>query len=351
MVLLWFATSGFAVSHVCAQGNQRPRRSIELSETNSAEILTNLNQLTTKKDGFRQLDDQLRSLKGISTPNSMERRLTLPYVPPSASAVPSKALMEILERKKNWGLNPEEAGASTTASEAEALAAFGGITSDKKSSLQQFYDGLNHSPNNRQNGDRSKDNSPFPSTRRPESRDETSLADDTNLPPGIKDNAQKLKELVTEDSGSLFNPVRSHSSFENFFGLRDKRQPVDAVVGPKTQANSFMDQFKKTLNGPAFASGLDPAVQALLPEATTRQPASYPALDPLLSSRRHEVTETTPANINPANINAALSQATMPDLNGAILNQWNPLYSAPKLEVPKHTPPSSPNMDFPRRRF
>src|ERR1700676_1728002 len=60
-VLAGLALSWLWVSHAAAQGTQRSTRFIELSETNNAEILTNLNQLTTKKEGFRQLEDQLRT--------------------------------------------------------------------------------------------------------------------------------------------------------------------------------------------------------------------------------------------------------------------------------------------------
>jgi hypothetical protein len=53
-------------SHAQAQGVARPRRSLEITETNSAEILTNLNRLTTKKEGINELDERLRALKKAS---------------------------------------------------------------------------------------------------------------------------------------------------------------------------------------------------------------------------------------------------------------------------------------------
>lgn len=347
IVLLWFAASGLAVSHVRAQGSQGPRRSIELSETNSAEILTNLNQLTNTKDGFRQLDDQLRSLKGLSTRNSIEGGFSLPYVQPTVSALPSKTIKEFIERKKNWSLTPEELGTAASSSDSDALSGFGEDKRDgKSSSLQQFYDNLNRTAAKRKSGDGFSDNS---SGKHSDSRQGIASEDDSNLPAGIKDSAQKLKELVSDDNASIFSPTRGRTSFDNFFGLDGNHSTREAVgaPGPKTSMESFMDQFKKAMDGPSATSPLDPALQALMPETGTRQPASYPPLGPLPSLPHHEVTRTTPGNVN-----SVLNRtAVVPDINAAVLNQWNPMYAPPKLELPKYSPPTPLNVDFPRRRF
>src|SRR3954471_20550342 len=109
---LWLAATA-CLDHVQAQGTPRPHRSLELTETNSAEILTNLNLLSTKKEGVRELDDQLKALKSLSPSTTFEGNWYVPYVPPSGSAVPTKALKELLHRQMNWGLSPEEMGAPT----------------------------------------------------------------------------------------------------------------------------------------------------------------------------------------------------------------------------------------------
>src|SRR5579864_7553692 len=104
VVLLCLAVSGLTVRQLHAQGTQHPRRFIELSETNTAEILTNLNQLTIRKDGLRELEDQLRSLNNnFPGSKSLEGSFNAPYYAPRT--VPNKTMMELLERQKNWNLS------------------------------------------------------------------------------------------------------------------------------------------------------------------------------------------------------------------------------------------------------
>ena len=348
LVLIWFAGNGLLVSHVRAQGKPQPRRSIELSETNTAEILTNLNQLSTKKDGFRQLDDRLKSLKGISNPNSMETRFSTPYASPTTTVLPTKTLKELLERQRNWGLTAEELGAAASPADSDGLSTYETDQKDsKKSSLEQFYDALNRSGPRRSDSDRLKDN--FSALRKPsDPRDDNAMADDANLPPAIRDKVQRLKGLVSEDQGSILNAVRARPSFENFFGVTDNNAKFDQVSTPKASEESFMDRFKKGLESQPAGSKLDPALNALLPAETSRRPAFSPSLEPLPAFARHD-----PSEITPGNLNSVPSRTLLPDVNATLLNQWNPMYTPPKLELPKPTPGLSVplNMEFPRRKF
>src|SRR5580765_5975541 len=143
----WVAALCFAaaalVSHAQAQGVPRPRRSLEITETNSAEILTNLNRLTTKKEGVNELDERLRALKNSSPAGAFDT-WSMPYVPP-AGALPNKAaLKELLQRQMNWGLPAEDLGNTSVNHDSENFSIYGDnkADKDKKSSLQQFYDAL-----------------------------------------------------------------------------------------------------------------------------------------------------------------------------------------------------------------
>src|SRR5258706_11599657 len=57
-----------------AQGaEQRRGRSIEFSEPRIAEVITNLNQLATKNDGLKQLEEDLyRPLETVAPKNSLD---------------------------------------------------------------------------------------------------------------------------------------------------------------------------------------------------------------------------------------------------------------------------------------
>ncbi len=346
VALFWFAVSGPLASHVVAQGKAQPHRSIELSETNSAEVLTNLNQLSTKKDGFKQLDDQLRSLKGILSGNSMDRTFDVPYVSPAVSTLPNKALKELLDKRRNWGLSVEGSGATSSDSESDTSSLYGQDKNDnKKSSLKQFYDALN-GPNKSQNSEGYKSDSSDSSNKGLDFRKNGAPEDDANLPASIRDKTQRLRELVNQDPGSVFNPVRARTSFDNFLGLKDNSSTHDAAIKDATRMESFVEQFKKVLENSSPVVNSSPGLGALVPTDTTRRSSTSPSADPFATGDHHELSDSTPGNLN-----SVLNQVNLSDVNATVLNQWNPLYTPPKLELPKLTAPTPPTMDFPRRRF
>jgi hypothetical protein len=361
MVPLLMALGSLGVNQVHAQGSQQPRRAIELSETNSAEILTNLDQLTTRKEGFKQLEERLKSLRGIS-PGSLEDRFNAPYVSPTMSVLPNKTIKDLLDRQRTWNLTPEELGAAINLSDSDALTLFGDDKKDgkdskdgkdgkdSKKSLQQFYDNLNRQPASREKTDRFLDSLKGNSSKSadlPDARDDDLSTDDSKLPAGIRDKAEKLKEMVNEDTSSIFNPSRAKSSFDNFFGLIDNSPNKDALDGSKSSMESFIDKFKQTLDPQSTGPSMDPALKALVPD-TWRQNATYPGMSSLPSSPAfHDLTESAPADLN-----SVLNRAAMPDINNTVLNQWNPMYTAPKPELPKVVGPSAPfTLDMPRRHF
>jgi hypothetical protein len=336
---------------VRAQGQQRPRRFIQLSETNSAEILTNLNRITARKEGVDQLEDQLRVVRSL-TPKNLETRFNAPYNAPTA--IPRKTLMDLLDRQKNWGLTSEELGAalgSSTGSstDPDLLSQYGQEKlGSKSSSVQQFYDNLNRSGAGRQNSNRLSDNN---GSNDPNKRSDfqklDDFGDDAKLPPGLRDKAEKLRELVTDDPNSIFNRSKPKTSFDNFFGLNEANQASEDARGPKTSMDSFMDQFKKVLDGASPAVKLDSGLNALLPATGTPRSAVNPSIDRLPTSSSREFTQTA----TPGTVTSIANPTTVPDLNAAALNRWNPLYSPAKIEPPKITAPAPPNFDFPRRHF
>jgi len=346
LALVGFAASNLLVTSALAQGKPQTRRSIELSETNSAEILTNLNQLTIKKDEFRQLDDRLRMLKDLSAPKSMEQRFAVPYATPSA--VPNKKMRELLERQKNWALAPEDLNLSTSSSDSD-VSAFEGTDKlgGKKSSLQQFYDALSHSGSGAPNSDRSAANRSSASNKRSISSPQNDSEDDSGLPPEIRDKTKRIKDMVNEDPSSIFNPTRPHSNFDNFFGRNETPSVTEQSTGHKTSVDSFLDQYKKGLD-PSVAAGLDPALSTLVPASSSQQKTFSPELTKLPTAMVHQdKSDPTP----PGKVSSVLDVTSVSDINAAALNQWNPLYTQHKLELPKISPPSPPNLDFPRRKF
>jgi len=343
-------TAAALVAHAPAQGIPRPRRSLEITETNSAEILTNLSRLTTKKEGINELDERLRALKK-SSPDAGFDAWSIPYVAPPGGTLPNKAaLRELLQRQMNWGLSPEELGNTRDNADSDNFSFFEnnkGENNDRKSSLQQFYDALNSRNSDRKKRDGPNDINGFGSKNQ-YGRKDFDPEDDSSLPEGIRDKAEKLKSVVKDDSSSIFNPSRARSSFDNFFGLREEAPDPEPVRQSKSGlgSESFIDQFKKTLDKQSAASGVAPGLSKLLPAAMTPSSSLVPGLEPFAASTHHELTQSSPGNAM-----SLEDPTTLRDMNSTLLNQWNPLYKPPKLELPKPAPPSASFMQVPRRQF
>jgi len=342
--------TGLVGPGVQAQGQQKPKRFIELSETNSAEILTNLNRIAARKEGVDQLEDQLRSYQSLR-PNDFEGSFNAPYN--ATRAVPRKALKELLDRQKNWGLSPEEFEGVSGASDADLLSVYGEVDKlgGKSSSLRQFYEGLSRPAAAGQNLNRLNDTAgPNDLNNRDDTQQEDDFSGDAKLPAGLRDKAQKLREMVYEDPNSIFSRSKPKTSFENFFGLNqnDSNSESESKLGPKSTMESFVDEFRKVLDGSSPAGKVDPALSALVPSIDPER-STNPFLDALTSpSHKSDLfTQSAP----PGTVESVVPSTTIPDVNAALLNRWNPLYTTPKLELPKVTPPAPPNFDFPRRHF
>jgi len=347
VVLVWFASSCLVIHSGYAQGQPQPRRSIELSETNSAEILTNLNLLTNKKEASRQLEDQLRALKNLTSPDSMEERFAIPYSAPAV--MPSKRVKELMDRHKNWAMTAEEISLVNGGYGADSLKGIDADKNSSKNSLQQFYEALIQPGANNQTSDRSGNNRPTVSKKKDQdSFDNNRLDDDSSLPPGLREKTQQLKEAVNEDPGSVFNPARARTSFDNFFGLSGTPSPnPEQSPTVKPPGESFLDQYKKGLD-PSAALGLNPALSALVPNGGSLRTAVSPDLGKLPAPLHKEQSLVIPTIAG-----SVPDPTTLSDVNATVLNQWNPLYTPQKLQLPKATvtPPTPIDLEFPRRRF
>ena len=100
-------------------GGRQRGRSIEFSEPKSDEVTTNLHQLTSKKDGLKQLEEDLYAPLQMFTPKSSLEGVAAPLPrPPAGSVIQSKRAKELLERRKNWVfMTPEDLLAGPTVEE------------------------------------------------------------------------------------------------------------------------------------------------------------------------------------------------------------------------------------------
>src|SRR6266478_2571631 len=109
LTLALFGGVSLVSSGAYAQGESRPRRALELSETNNTEVLSRLNQLTDKKEGLKELQGEWNK----SFESSLENRanggaLQPQYAPPRPAPISSKRMKDLLERKRSWMLTPDD---------------------------------------------------------------------------------------------------------------------------------------------------------------------------------------------------------------------------------------------------
>jgi hypothetical protein len=336
------------VSLVCrAQAADREGgRRIEFSSPRSDEVTTNLNQLRSKKDGLKQLEEDLyRPLQGFSPKSSLDGVVApMPYRP-AAPVIQSKRVKDLLERRKNWiFMRPEDLVAEPTVEDILKAPDYGMDGREKADprSMEQYY---RRSTSKRPAANRLgqlKDDELFGSVKKSNSGDEVGEKDDSSLPYGLKESAQALRSMFEPDkAGDLSAQGGTRSSFSDPFGLGENPQSKERMLEHKKFMDGFRSQMDPGWQPPARASSFDPVVGF----AVAPQPMSSPAagLSGSASPAPHHGLEAQNDVLHPM-----LGPAGLPDVNARALGQLRPELALPKVEAPKKF---APTFTAPRRAF
>jgi hypothetical protein len=325
---------GTVASNLWGQGMQRSTRSAASSETNSLEIFSTLKGLDAKDDGLKRRDEELaKSLQPFMNPQSVPAAVSSTYQMPRLPASKTRRPKEEVEKSKGWIWDAEEAVSGRSEEEKSLFPGFNENSGSdkKKSSWDQYYKDAKP---------QRQSNPGFRSRYESEAQRKSDSDDDTEIGGGIGAAAKKLKaRLETESVGSIFRPS-SQGSVADFFG----QSVVSAPTAAQIQAHkNYMDEYQKIIGGavvnPANSDFFGAAASSALQ-------GNHQGLDALPTVPRNEGLAFT-SGATPS----APARATLPDANANLLNQWNPLYTPPKLELPKPAPFFPPPMDFPRRKF
>jgi len=218
----------------------KPRGSaIEFSEPLNAEVATNLNQLTTKKDGLRQLEEDLfKPLQTFSPKSSLDGMIAPPVQAPVRAVVPNKHLRELLDKKKNFGLMaPEDFITGTTAEEIFGVPKYDENGMEKKGSsvLERYYERLGKKRGIPGLGDSSDSDS---DGKRDGRSDGAMSAEESEFLKGINSSENDLKKMFgTEDKSSLapmLKPVLT-----DFFGLGSTVPSREATEIHRQRMNDY----------------------------------------------------------------------------------------------------------------
>jgi len=330
-----------------AQTGGRPRsRPIEYSDPRSDEVTTNLDQLTIKKDGVKELEEDLYQPLRSFAPQSSLDGVAAPLPPsPAPPVIQSKRAKELLERRKNWiFMRPEDLVAEPTLEEILKTPEYGKDGRELKPTpaLERYYERIATKRPAASRPDQLKDDDLFGPLRKPSPGDETAARGDSDLPNGLKESTQALKNLFGLDAGGdLSARGGTRGSFSDPFGLGDNTLSKEQVL----EHNKLMDQYN---------SVLDPNWHRPAAANPFNQPFGLPEMGPLRKSPAAGLASSpTPAPHTGLDaqmdvLNPMLGPPGLPDVNARALGQTRPALALPSVESPTV---GAPTFVAPRRSF
>jgi hypothetical protein len=318
----------------------------DVSQAGVSSILTNLNRTPPRKDGLKQLEDEFsKAWQSFSPKGSLDGIMAPQYdytPPPPRVVIPNRHTKDELERRKNWMFgNPDDPSSTSQDPFKPSDSVRWG---KEKSAFDELFEKLG--------GQRaagrtkpSKDGSLSPTDRLPGTSDDSDLDDNAKLPSGIRESARTLRQklLGTDPSEKLFSPGPSRNGLSELFAPSEE----NTLSKKDIQAHKdYIERFRQVLDyTPPVPDGSKNSLgSSLAGTATPLQP--YGGFNSFRTPTPRDAVVASPGNIN-----SIWNQATSPDLNANILNQWNPLYAPPTPDPPKPYQFSSPTMEVPRRRF
>jgi len=339
---------GLLVCNAQPTGNGRGRP-IEFSVPRRDGVTTNWDQLLSKPDGLKQLEeDSNRPLQPAAPQSSLDGVVALPPPTAATSAIQSKRVKEMLDRQKNWAfMTPKELfGAPTVEGILKGPASRpDGKEQKDMPALERYYERLVTKDSAANNPSRARNDEMYGSTSETKSRDESAAQDDSDLPSTIKERAEALKKLVGQNDHSdnpLFQDA-THGNLSDIFGLGDNTLSKEQIQDHKRYLNEYHSLLDATWQPPAVAvqgSPLDMlgGMGAAMGKPVGGLPSvSTPALNHGLEAQAD-------------GLNSMLSPPGLPDVNAQALGQTRPTSVLPKIE-PTRTTAIAPSFDAPRRPF
>ena len=341
--LVAVAASGLLLCSAHAGGKEHGRP-IEFSEPKSDEVTTNLHQLTSKKDGLKQLEEDLyKPLQMFAPKSSLDGVVAPPVRPPAGSVIQSKRAKELLERRKNWiFMTPEDMLAGPTVEEILKSPQYDTTGREKKElqPIEQYYRRLAAKRLSGNTLAQSTDDDLFGPPKTSNPRDQLDSRDDSNLPSGLRESALALKQSLAPDtSRDPFARSAPRSSSSDIFGLGDNAPSKEQALAHK----NYMDEYRSLLDPgsqrPTAAIPINPLLGFADGARPTKPGAGLAGPSSLATPKGLEAQMDVTHPI--------LGPAGLPDVNAQALGQPR---SAPLLPVesPKMV---TPTFTAPKRAF
>jgi hypothetical protein len=319
-------------------------RAIEFSEPRSAESITNLNQLTAKKDSLKQLEQDLYKPFQSFAPKTSLDGFYDPPQPQRQVRRLTKQQKEKLERKRDWiFVDPEDESAGPTAESIFNLPQYDENGQEKKklSVFEQFYQNEDRKRTEKATA-RTKAEELLNSDKDSDSKDDLTSNKNRKASDGSSDREQGLYKLFSNEPKSA-GPTFNHGTLTDIFGLGEKTQSAEDIA--KHNA-ALRDQFNSILS-----SGWQPPSDGFK-SSSTFSDATKPAFStggawdslPGSSSFRKD-SPSSLAGAAPS-FSSSFSQSPVSDF-GAKSAVAPTVTPAPTTKIT----PQAPNFTAPRRSF
>jgi hypothetical protein len=350
---VWLATATMVLSGLLAGNAQTARkergRPIEFSLPKSDEVTTNLQQLTSKKDSLKQLEEDLyKPLESFRPESSLDGVVAPPPRTPSAPPIQSKRVKELLERRKNWVfMRPEDLVSEPTIEDVLKTPQIGPDGQEKKElpAIERYYHRLSNKRVELDNPLESKNEDLFGTPSKSNSRAERVPEEDSMIPSGVRESAQALNKLVEANSSDgRFPRASAHGDFSDTFGFGNQPLSKEQLQEHK----KFMDDYRSMVDPgwhpPAVASP-ENLLSTITADAGSSAAKPAVGLPSSLSPAPHTALEVQMDVTSPQ-----LGPAGLPDVNAHALGQTRPTPALPTVEPTRVMPPP-PNFTAPKRSF
>jgi hypothetical protein len=251
----------------------------------------------------------------------------------------------LLERRKNWEfMSPEDLMAGPTLEEVLKVPEYDAEGQHKQQlqPMERYYQRLSAKRPGGKSINQSKDDDLFGSSRKTNPRDQLAWRDDSNLPSGLKERAEALKQLSESDTaGDPFAQGATRGGFSDIFGLGDNTLSKEQMLDHKKLMNEYHSIVDPSWRPPAVANTANPAVG--LTEAAQPRRNAPAGLAGSSSPAPRKGLEAQWDVLYPI-----LGPAGLPDVNAQALGQSRPAPPAPSVESPKVV---APTFTAPKRAF
>ena len=338
-ILVALALASPLVCYGQSGGRQRSRP-IEFSAPRGETVTTNLHELTSPKDGLKQLEEDLYApLQSFAPRSSLEGVVAPPPRPAPPSAIQSKRIKELLERRKNWVfMKPEDLLSGPTVEQILKAPEYGPDGQEKKElpPMEAYYERLAPKPL-KPKPKPEEDENLFSAARKPGGANAEPTRNETDLPRGVEESAQKLQSFLGE---SLFSESDASSASSDPFRLGVKPPTTEQVQ----QHKKLMDQYRALLELGRQAPVAANAGNGLPDAGNNSLSGAKPATElpaPTAASRRGLDAQTDV-------LYPQLGPTPLPDVNGQAVGQKR---SLPPAAQTRRVIPTVPDFTAPRRAF